>query len=867
MNEFNVIDRVCGSVKKSSTAIILTHNINFLFVESVVLPKLRDVGAPHLTIFADAACAANSYQAEQKLLSKLGTRYRVVPVDLGAGRRFHPKAFFLCGPEAAALAIGSGNATHGGWSANREIWSDFVFPGEDGAQLASFRDYLEQVLLRVPEPSELRGNTIAAFTDPENVWASNLPPPAGLAWTPNATPLLDQIQAFAGDNIDRIDVLSPYFDPNGTALDRLAAIARSDVRVLLQPRRAGLSQDIASTLPAKVKLLSIEARDEEKRRKFIHAKAYLIETGAGPVLAAGSANCSQAALLADENWGNAELVSLARLSAEEASALWSGFHIGDSAPELPMTHPSADWEDMSAPDLRILSARKDGTRLQVHFKATKSVVRLQAEFGDALSPIRAERISGNVAIFHVEGRPFSMKLRAVCDDNSELESASSWVDDERSLRMAAPERMLRERLDEAAARGSLSGGDFLNLLDLYGAYTRRPVAAGTRQRSSKDDEQAAPIHFNEEDIYSDGFGKPAPMFESGARGVGADTDPFGLFAAFFQTKERKAPGPNASHPIGNDDEEPEDAEQKPKAVREAEEAAERDKLAPKVIRTLTRIEQGIAQPSFVTSRPPDRLAADIGLLCLFLAKARIDRYIDANAYRDRALSVWNLLFFGSNGMNGSIPRLLEEMAEPDRDHFIAEMRSPMLTAAMSLSCMIDWADADVEARAFRFAVAQLASKHEWLSKGGSKEEILTELENIAAKLLPDATPEYLCNLWVGWLRDSEALASLSRALSKYTQQELADLCRREKIHKGELTWHISYGFCALEDDVSGNDGKPVLAPIDKRPPFKNLAKMIAPLSELLQANIGISAGVQQQIFSLTHGVALDPGSSAHTKTT
>lgn len=867
MNEFNVIDRVCTSVKKSSTAIILTHNINFLFVESVILPRLRDVGSPHLTIFADAACAANSYQAEQKLLSKLGTRYRVVPVDLGAGRRFHPKAFFLCGTESAGLAIGSGNTTHGGWSANREIWSDFIFPGEGGAQLASFRDYLEQVLLRVPEPSELRGNTVSVFSDPENTWAQNLPTPAGLAWTPNATPLLSQIQAFAGDDIERIDVLSPYFDPNGAALDRLAAIATGDVRVLLQPRRTGLSQDIAKALPAKVKLRSVEAIEEEKQRKFIHAKAYLLETGTGPVLAAGSANCSQAALLADENWGNAELVALSRLSAQEASSLWDGFNIGETAPELPMIHPSADWEDMTSPDLRILSARKDGTRLQVHFKASKPLARVQAEFGDALKPIRAERITGNVATFQVESRIFSLKLRAFCEDKSELESASSWVDDERSLRMAAPERMLRERLDEAAARGSLSGGDFLNLLELYGAYTQRPVAAGTRQRSAKDDEDAAPIYFNEEDIYSDGFGKPAPMFESGGRGAGADTDPFGLFAAFFQTKERKGPGSSPPSPSGNDDEEPEDVEQKPKGVRDAEEAAERDKLAPKVARTLARIEQGIAQPSFVTSRPPDRLAADIGLLCLFLAKARIDRYIDAKAYRDRAISIWNVLFFGSNGMNGSIPRVLAEMGEREREHFIAEMRSPMLTAAMSLTCMIDWADAGLEARAFRFAVAQLAAKHDWLSKGGSKDDILAELENIAAKLLPDATPDYLCSLWVGWLRDGEALASISRAFAKYTQPELAALCPRRKMLKGELTWHVTYGFCILQSDLIGDDGKPMLAPIDKRPPFKNLAKMVAPLSDLLQANIGISDAVKQQLFSLTHGIALGAEIPALTQAT
>jgi hypothetical protein len=856
VNEFNVIDRVCASVKKSTTAIVLTHNINFLFVESVVLPKLREVGSPHLTIFADAACAANSYQSEERLLSKLGSRYRVVPVDLGAARRFHPKAFFLCGEESASLAVGSGNTTHGGWSANREIWSDFTFPGDGGAQIASFRDYLEEILLRVPAPSELRGNSIAAFSDPANVWTQTLPPPSGLGWTPNATPLLDQITAFAGDEITSIDLLSPYFDPSGTALGRLASIAKKQVRVFLQPKRAGLSQDMANALPDKVSLCSIETSDENKRNKFIHAKAYVLETPSGTVVVAGSANCSQAALLADANWGNAELVSLARMNAEEVSALWDGFDLGDTAPTLPAEHPSAEWEEMTSPDLRILSARKDGTRLSVHFKTSKPLLQLYAAFGEKLQPIEAERITGNVATFFVEGRPSSLKLRAACKDNSELTSASSWIDDERSLRMAAPERMLRERLEDAAARGKMSGGDYLNILELYVPYLQKPVASSGKHHAKVKDDDAPPISFNEEDIYSDGFGRPAPLFDGHGRRHGSESDPFSLFASFFQTRERKGNGPTIPLPRKVEDDPPEDGESKPDAVREAEDAAEREKIAPRIARALARIEQGVANSAFVTSRPPDRLAADIGLLSLFLAKARIDGYIDGAAYRERTLSIWNVLFFGSDGASGSIPLLLEKMEQQDRELFIEEMRSPMLTAAMTLSCMIDWENADLNARGFRFASALLAARHPWLSQGGTREDIFTELDEIAEKLLPASDREQLFALWAGWLRDGDAIANISKAFSGRPQPALAALCPRRKIAKGELVWHIKCGFCTVQSEQDGVGTKSIeLLPIDQSDPFKILPQFAAPLSDLLLADIGISDNVRQQTFSLMHGVS------------
>ena len=152
MSEANVVERLCATVRRAHAAIVLTHNIDFLFVESVVIPRLRTIGSPQLTIFADAACAASSFQIQQALVSKLGSRYRVVPIDLGQARRFHPKALLLAGIDAASLAIGSGNTTYGGWSGNKEVWTDFSVPGDGGAQIASFREYLATILSYVPDP-------------------------------------------------------------------------------------------------------------------------------------------------------------------------------------------------------------------------------------------------------------------------------------------------------------------------------------------------------------------------------------------------------------------------------------------------------------------------------------------------------------------------------------------------------------------------------------------------------------------------------------------------------------------------------------------------------------------------------------------
>ena len=53
--------KIVAGAKDVTNAIILTHNIDFVFVQAVVIPALRKCGSPTLTVFADADCAAQAY--------------------------------------------------------------------------------------------------------------------------------------------------------------------------------------------------------------------------------------------------------------------------------------------------------------------------------------------------------------------------------------------------------------------------------------------------------------------------------------------------------------------------------------------------------------------------------------------------------------------------------------------------------------------------------------------------------------------------------------------------------------------------------------------------------------------------------------
>ena len=112
--------------KNVTDVIILTHNIDYIFIQTVVLKYLKKCGSPSLTIFADASCAQESFDNQKLVISGLGQRYRVVPVYLKRPYdRFHPKAVLLSGEKKASLYVGSGNLTFGGWRQNAEIWNQY----------------------------------------------------------------------------------------------------------------------------------------------------------------------------------------------------------------------------------------------------------------------------------------------------------------------------------------------------------------------------------------------------------------------------------------------------------------------------------------------------------------------------------------------------------------------------------------------------------------------------------------------------------------------------------------------------------------------------------------------------------------------
>ena len=63
----DVLKAIKGS-KDVTNAIILTHNIDFIFLQSMVIPALQKCGQPALTVFTDAECATQSFIHQRHVL-------------------------------------------------------------------------------------------------------------------------------------------------------------------------------------------------------------------------------------------------------------------------------------------------------------------------------------------------------------------------------------------------------------------------------------------------------------------------------------------------------------------------------------------------------------------------------------------------------------------------------------------------------------------------------------------------------------------------------------------------------------------------------------------------------------------------------
>lgn len=782
----NALTWLCQQFTDASHAIILTHNIDFLFVQGVLVPKLRWAGNPRLTIFADANCASGAYRDQRPLLDGLGVRYRVVAVDLGPVRRFHAKAILLTNRQRAACAIGSGNLTHGGMSANHEVWAFGASDGEGAPLLAGLRDYINSLAGILPLAEPVR-DSIETIFDREQAWVAELPPSSGLAISPSDQPLLDQITAFVGGGIQSISVLAPYFDDDGAALAEVRDRFGVPVTVWIQPRCEGLSSKAAAALPDAIMLKTIDCM-EDRRPSFIHAKMLAFHRSDDVVLAVGSANCSRAALLADRNWGNAELLAVDTVTPAVFDQFFAELVQSDDPPNLPDHPPSDDWE-LEVPSLRILAARQEGNRLDVAFKSAVLVSNMVVEAEEGVWQATQLDVAGGVAVFSIPLRLRSIKLSGTIATGERLSSAEAWVDDEASLAAPASLRRIVRRLQGGETSGQDPAEDFRAVLDQFRDYLRDPEVARRRMGGHAEFDRPPPP-YDPAAVFSDEFGKAAGPALRQTDFSRSQQSVLSIIEALFSVSSGVG-GTTTSPPAAEGNgEEPNPATEEERLISRPKRMPEA-KFVAQLRRALGGVEAALLDPAFIAARRPELLGADISLAAILLVKGLADGYLEVETYRETTRKLWVELFFGARGHGaGKIAQHLRELEADERERFIAGFASPKLSAALVLWSLPEWRADDPEALWFRLSAGQLQHRQPWLFTSAPPDAVMAELLNQAA-LLPPTGREAAIAAWVDLVRCGEALRLLFDSLTSIPHLNLVREVTSTKVDTHDLLWQAN----------------------------------------------------------------------------
>jgi hypothetical protein len=808
----NVFKRVAGKSTKYTSAIVLTHNVDFVYLQWKLMVMLRRHGSPKLTVFADAACAAGSFRRERHLLASLGQAFRVVPVDMGQYRRFHPKALLLAGPERVRLAIGSGNVGQAGWSNNREVWTYFEFPeGDGGDVIAAFRDYLSVVLQLVPENPHLDAAVLDTFRSSK--WSAALPSPGRLLTSPSETPLLDRmVEQLEPTSVASMDVLVPYFDDEAKALTEVAQRLGRPIRVMVQPGRVGISRQAASNLPQNVAFVGVNAKAGDRIQR-IHAKLYAARDPEGVTVFSGSANCSKAALLSGTGAGNAELMTVMRLAHEEYEVLISDITVEPAPPVFPEAPLNEEFEDTLHPLLRILSARYENGYLTVSYRLDSSITadHLVVVAGSARREIPLP--TSNPLSIEIPLASTTVVLETSSfGDTPAHSSAPMWIDQEALLGRAAPEHRIRTKL--ASRQGVIDLAEMAELFEHFADHTETSQSSWSRGHHKQKDHKPSPYRL--EDAFSDKFGVTVPRLGGASPASGPDL--WALFHRLFRTASER---PASNPPSPPDEESGSDGgdheEGKPATPVETKD------YAPAIRKHLERAARRVSSEAFLRSRPPQRSASDIQTCVILLAVARRYRLLPAKEIDTFSSRIFGALIGLGEGP-GTLQRFLRENPE-----LVGDFWSPTLAATITfwLSELIASDNQDQ----LNLSVTLLAQTIPWALFSAS-EKVKEELLEIARLLSEPDLEVRLPEIWLSWSRSTAALQLLRHALEAAGLERLRPAVVRSRVEKGELIWQEGF-YVAMDAFERGK--RPVhLAPLEGGEPKRYVANMTVPLADVLE---------------------------------
>lgn len=372
MNELRLPEQLTGAWDH---VLILTYGADLPFFENALWSQLASCrnkiilvdGAQYLT-----HCLEWTGTGALRFLNQ-----RYVAEGVFAPHAAHAKMILLTNQKAGRLLVGSGNLGLNGYASGGELFTQYDYTVESPGQLGAFLSAWQLVegLLARGYVTGAQARRRIDYLLEHTPWllgsAADAPRPVRHNLAEN---FLAQLSAVVGDReVEDLWILSPFFDSDAVALDRMLAA--------LQPRRATIlvQPGATSVEPASLQRVLEKHKGRCEMRPvsrgdgtpYIHAKLYLVKLRDSAVCLQGSPNLSQAAMLLTVPQGNIELANLVEAPRDAFDHLFAAMHIGPPATHLSELDLSLDpFSSLPAQlnaDWQLLGGEWQDDRLRLQF--------------------------------------------------------------------------------------------------------------------------------------------------------------------------------------------------------------------------------------------------------------------------------------------------------------------------------------------------------------------------------------------------------------------------------------------------------------------------------------------------------------------
>ena len=443
--------------------IFLTYSFEPLFFERIPLSDLEKGGSRRIMILADAGQVREAVGQSLSQLAYLGRRY--VLAETVSTRTFHPKLIARLSPTGGRIWIGSGNLTYPGWGGHQELgatWS--IGPKEEDRGL-----WLDSLLTAVgadvrssvfEDQLEIIRDSIGWLRVPANV---TQPSPV-LFGTPDR-PLAPQLaDRWRNRKFDELRLCTGSTDRDGAFL-RWAHETFGVKRVVVC-----VSPAYASFDPARLKKLPVDVKIvKPPEGQMMHAKFFWFSGTQGSAAVVGSANCSAAAWLAGNGFGNFELVIPydAPVEADFKSilALFKGAKLAPEKVLLTSSASSNDSDGGESDAFRLVSLRLRTTGRVIEAildppPPAESRVTLTIESSNRRIAITlAQRTGSLIARLPLEFQigPGTAFATAQIETNGlSVVTAPRWIDNDAALARASSNSPIEPGLGDLYRRRAMS---------------------------------------------------------------------------------------------------------------------------------------------------------------------------------------------------------------------------------------------------------------------------------------------------------------------------------------------------------------------------------------------------------------------------